>query len=199
MTLKREFKVGDRVCSFGSKKGTVVKINGHAKIAELYTVSVDWDNPLHNRVRNVNAASSLWLDGQPAKESYHEKLLRLAPIGNTVYQPSEFDANAEPLDESATLDVLAKEVAHWAEVVKLIDADQDDDDIRHDLYVRECLHGTLNGLEKQDIAIPAALLQVLEDADQHFIKNSVEDSPNGSTPLVDDVFWYRSRWPRGQR
>lgn len=269
MTLEREFKVGDRVCSFRGKKGVVVGLNKPA-FPELNIVFVKWDGDIETGIsesqvwhegatpkfdymahqakleheqklilaeerRKVERAFDAELENYPRRTKYHLNdrvfypiygcgtVIKASPHIVTVkfandderslatYPPlrfatevdEQFDPNAvlpmpEPLDETATLDDLVREVSSWTDIVQFLDGDDDDDEIRHDLYERECIHGSLNGLKKQGITVPQALLQALEDADQHFIENSVNYSAGKNTPLEDDVFWYRSRWPKSK-
>lgn len=154
--------------------------------------------------------------------NYERDVSAYPPLKFATAEDEQYDACAvlwapEPLDEAATLDELESEVSRWVEVVKFIDGDEDDEEIRHDLFVRECLHGTLNGLKKQGIAIPETLLQTLEEADQYYLAHSVEDNPSdiddatyfetlkkrspcrGPVTVHDSkLFWYQGRWPKSK-
>ena len=225
MPFDVDLKVGDNVCSFYDWRGKVKHLNYSQ--GELSSVTVKWQ---HGRLMtHPCTAEDIWLEGQPSKElpevkerrqyleqqdaldAKHVTALEAFKIEIKSYTSEQLNIvwAPEPLDEAATLEGLTQEIVWWAEVVQFLDGDQDDDDIKHDLYCRECLHGTLNGLKKQGVAIPAELLDKLAKADQFFIEHSLAlEPPNvvklksrvlGMVPitLLDPVaFWYVYRWPK---
>jgi hypothetical protein len=227
MTASRDYRVGDTVCSFNDCRGTVARL--HYFKGKLSSVTVKWFN---GRVMtHPLTAEDIWLEGQPAKE--HPELKRLKRLKeqqdeinatNTWLQEAykaevqkakqaniAIDWVPEPMNESATLEELAEEISRWADVVQFLDACQDDDDIKHDVYTRVSLHATLNGLKKRGVAIPDDLLETLAKADQYFFENSfaleppyikhLENKAIGNAPitLLDlDAFWYEYRWPNAK-
>lgn len=83
MMLEREFKVGDRVCSFRGKTGVVVRLS-HPSIPELRVVIVQWDDGLKAGI----SESQVWHEGATPKFDYmkhqaqleHEQALKLNHI-----------------------------------------------------------------------------------------------------------------------
>lgn len=219
-----DFKIGDLVCSFDGWQGIVTHLNYHN--GRLSSVTVKWLNG--GLMTHPCTAEDIWLEGQPEKEHPEVKRLRRfkerqdevnatntlllqaykAEVDKLKKAKITIDWQPEPIDETATIEAFTKEVSRWAEIVQFLDGSQDDEDIKYDLYTRECLHGTLNGLKKQGVEIPAALLETLAKADQHFIENSfVVETPDveklkntlSAEPILLqdlDAFWYEYRWPK---
>ncbi|MDP8568711.1 hypothetical protein [Methylophilus aquaticus] len=226
MSFDVELKVGDIVRTFDDLRGTVTHLNYFK--GELSSVTVRW---LNGRVMtHPCTAEDIWLEGQPAKEDpdvkarkwfvAHEDEMhaqnlvlqhayRLATraavdgLANIVWAP-------EPFDENASLDDLAQAIDGWSEIVKRLDGHAKEDLIKHDLFARECLHGLINGLKMQGVAIPSALLDKLVQADQFFIDHSIALAPPRLTGLNAvapdsvvtvqdlDAFWYEYRWPKAE-
>lgn len=281
MVVEHEFKVGNRVCTFWQRIGTVLSINGNSGIAELFTVTVKWDD---GKV-TTQCATNLWVEGQSPKFHYaleaahleHDDRLkrealrrqeeaefeaelrnypyqlkykegerifyphygcgtvikasssiveirfakgyerplstnppmRHATAEDELYDPYAIEWQPAPEDDSATIASLVSDVDDWAQIVQGLVGKDNQDDIDHDMFTRECLHATLNTLNKKGVIIAPEVLNKLNQADQFFIDNSVplaepdvEAIKNkvprmGPVTLLDPKeFWYRYRWPK---
>lgn len=91
--------------------------------------------------------------------------------------------------EDATLENLEFDVAWWGKAVRTFEAGFDClEEYTHDLYSRECLHATLNGLASRGLAVPDMLKARIDAADKRFIELTFE--------IYDkSIFWYYYRWP----
>ena len=224
MSFDTKFKIGDKVCTFYDWHGTVKQLNFYQ--GELSSVTVKWFNG--QVMTHPCTAEDIWLEGQQAKQSPEAKrnqrfferqdeihtqntaLLNdyKMAIQNAVAEGVNIEWAPEPI-KNATLEGFASELERWAVLVRYLDGSQKDNDIDHDLYTRESVHGLLGGLKRQGVIVPVELLQKLAQADQYFMVNSViVEPPNiellkkltqSSEPIVlqnPDAFWYEYRWPK---
>lgn len=218
------YNKGDKVCSFDGLRGVVVACNDANK--SHASVTVKWFNGLV--VTHPLTADDLWLEGQPAKK--HPKLILaqqfyknqdaidvrnkalLEQYQKALCAAVEAGVNCvwleEPIFYDVTLADLASEITRWSKLVQSMDGNDKDDDLDHDLFTRECIHGSLNGLKLQHIEIPSDLLDKLASADEYFMQHSIVLNPPSLKVFeqinqppwinVEDtrVFWYKYRWPR---
>lgn len=116
------------------------------------------------------------------------------------WMPRQPEALPEPMYESEelTLDGLQREVEAWEHSVKCFDAGFDcSEEYTHDLFVREGLHGVLNGFARQNLDVPDALKVRIDGADKRFIELTfeIENHVWGSSDIYDKtIFWYYYRW-----
>ncbi len=123
------------------------------------------------------------------------------------WMPRQREAEPEPMcePEDATIENLQVVILHWENVPQNIEAGFDDDPDEYflDLYVREELHGILNGLASRNVAVSEVLNARIDAADKRFIGVTSEIACHAQkyacgSPLIYDktIFWYYYRWSK---
>lgn len=168
-----KFKVGDAVfySAYGYGYGIVLK-------ASPYSFTIDFGK---HGIRPLNVSNDI----------------RLATEADKDWPPPPPN-EAEPCDLKPTLEALAKEITSWELAINYYGKTYDnDDEYDHEIYIRYCLHGTLNGLKAAKTTIPNHLATRLKIADAQFI-TITRPSPfigRGYNHCDETAFWYYYRFP----